>query len=367
MQPCAAIAARFRGPRRTDTLQSARRRGSGSRSSRIAAGGKSGLRRAGWPLTAAPSDRGKVPQKGDGPGAARRRGVGEKEAASLGGAGDGAVRQTPPGARQTSEDAWPALILRYVARAGGQPPAQRNDCRPASTGAQNPAYRPSPATSDRAKPLAARGLRARFSTLGLRFDGSERAWWGRNCIFLLDPWVTSGDIWRRVGIDWGLMWWELARWVRQADGPDVFRGTFEQRIDDKGRVNVPQRFRDIFGPRRRSALRHQLARGRCRCLDAYLPRGVGQVRGTHRGAQGSRLADRREFYRQLLPARRARVPDRRARAECSCRRRCASTRASNGGRLHRRRAASSASGTEATVARCTGRASRSLIEQPPGS
>ena len=30
-------------------------------------GGKSGLHRAGWPLTAAPSDRGKVPQRTDRP------------------------------------------------------------------------------------------------------------------------------------------------------------------------------------------------------------------------------------------------------------------------------------------------------------
>src|SRR5207249_6026955 len=40
-----------------------------------AVGGKSGLRRAGWPLTAAPSDRGKVPQKENGlapPGAGQR-------------------------------------------------------------------------------------------------------------------------------------------------------------------------------------------------------------------------------------------------------------------------------------------------------
>src|SRR5437667_204623 len=44
-----------------------RRRRSSSRSPPRAAGGKSGLHRAWWPLTTAPSDRGKVPQKGDSP------------------------------------------------------------------------------------------------------------------------------------------------------------------------------------------------------------------------------------------------------------------------------------------------------------
>jgi len=39
------------------------------------AGGKSGLRRARWPLTTAPSDRGKVPQKRDGPSVNRRDAV----------------------------------------------------------------------------------------------------------------------------------------------------------------------------------------------------------------------------------------------------------------------------------------------------
>src|SRR5262249_19694324 len=36
------------------------------------AGGKSGLYRAGWPLTAAPGNRGKVPQRGDRPGLGAR-------------------------------------------------------------------------------------------------------------------------------------------------------------------------------------------------------------------------------------------------------------------------------------------------------
>jgi hypothetical protein len=61
----------------TQPRRRAGRRGPGSRSLAARAGGKSGLRRAGWPPTAAPSDRGKVPQKGDGFGVARPRRVGE--------------------------------------------------------------------------------------------------------------------------------------------------------------------------------------------------------------------------------------------------------------------------------------------------
>jgi len=41
------------------------------------AGGKSGLHRAGWPLTAAPGNRGKVPQRVDRPGP-RARSKGER-------------------------------------------------------------------------------------------------------------------------------------------------------------------------------------------------------------------------------------------------------------------------------------------------
>ena len=77
----------------------------------IAAGGKSGLRRAGWPLTAAPSDRGKVPQKRDGLGVARRRGVGETAGYDpTSRAGDGIGRQTPPGARQTRRVRGPRFL-----------------------------------------------------------------------------------------------------------------------------------------------------------------------------------------------------------------------------------------------------------------
>src|SRR4030095_6942938 len=85
------------------------RRGSGSRSPRTAAGGKSGLQRAGWPLTAALSDQGKVPQKGDGP---VMNGESVKRSATIRGVGDGAARQTPPGARRTRgcvARAWPQV------------------------------------------------------------------------------------------------------------------------------------------------------------------------------------------------------------------------------------------------------------------
>ena len=53
-----------RGQRVATSARAARRRRSSSRSPN-AAGGKSGLRRAGWPPTAAPGDRGKVPQRRD--------------------------------------------------------------------------------------------------------------------------------------------------------------------------------------------------------------------------------------------------------------------------------------------------------------
>jgi MraZ protein len=51
-----------------------------------------------------------------------------------------------------------------------------------------------------------------------------------------------------------------------------FRGTFEQKIDDKGRVNVPQRFRDIIraGDDNRVLITNSRLDG-VTCLDAYLP------------------------------------------------------------------------------------------------
>jgi MraZ protein len=51
-----------------------------------------------------------------------------------------------------------------------------------------------------------------------------------------------------------------------------FRGTFEQKIDDKGRINVPQRFRDIirFGDDNRILITNSRLDG-LTCLDAYLP------------------------------------------------------------------------------------------------
>jgi MraZ protein len=51
-----------------------------------------------------------------------------------------------------------------------------------------------------------------------------------------------------------------------------FRGTFEQKIDDKGRVNVPQRFRDLLlaGENDRIFITNSRVEG-VSCLDAYPP------------------------------------------------------------------------------------------------
>ena len=70
---CPSCQRMLSGSRRARRRLSRRRRGAragGGRAvaRRMSAGGKSGLHRAGWPLTAAPSDRGKVPQKRDRPG-----------------------------------------------------------------------------------------------------------------------------------------------------------------------------------------------------------------------------------------------------------------------------------------------------------
>ena len=81
-----------------------------------------------WPLTAAPSNRGKVPQKGDGLSAAPK-GVGEKMRYLISRSGDGFARQTPPGARPIGGLRGPRP-LGCVARVGRQRPTQRNDRTP---------------------------------------------------------------------------------------------------------------------------------------------------------------------------------------------------------------------------------------------
>jgi MraZ protein len=48
----------------------------------------------------------------------------------------------------------------------------------------------------------------------------------------------------------------------------MFRGTYDQRIDEKGRVNIPQRFREALGKEDRICITNSRVNGVV-CLDAY--------------------------------------------------------------------------------------------------